>query len=382
MSTLTIAPEPKPKDSPRAESFYRPGLDIFRLLAFLLVFLAHGLIANINAPTQLGAIARAGEFGVCIFFFLSSYLITELLLKEKQENGGIAVRAFYIRRVLRIWPLYFAMIGVGLFLGHFSASHALSGAWLAALLLLCANWFTVGHGYPPGFLFPLWSISLEEQFYLVWPWLTKYLGSKVLGAISLLVIAAAYVVMVPLLAHGQSLDPGLWVNSFVQFQFFGLGALTALVLRGRVPRLGAFARLALLVAGLLCLRAAQAAVFEEDKGLPHDFAHIGPRFLVALVACLCLFFACLPMKGGRGHRFLVYLGKISYGLYVFHVLWLGVSRHVVARVLHGGGLSSQLAAMALALALTIASATVSYRYFESPFLRLKKRFTVVRSRPI
>ena len=61
------------------------------------------------------------------------------------------------------------MIAVGWFYGLFSPSHTLSFAWGAALLLLFTNWYTVGHGYPPGFLFPLWSISVEEQFYLAWP---------------------------------------------------------------------------------------------------------------------------------------------------------------------------------------------------------------------
>src|ERR1700761_1323002 len=106
-----------------AGSFYRPGLDIVRFVAFLLVFVAHGLLGSIQKTTQTGAIARAGEFGVCVFFFLSSYLITELLLREKGVTGTVRVRAFYARRVLRIWPLYFAMIAAGWIVGLVSASH-------------------------------------------------------------------------------------------------------------------------------------------------------------------------------------------------------------------------------------------------------------------
>ena len=87
---------------PRADSFYRPGLDILRVVAFLLVFLAHGLIRHLDKPTQLGAIGRPGKFGVCIFFFLSSYLITELLLREKNDTNTIRIPSFYVRRILRI----------------------------------------------------------------------------------------------------------------------------------------------------------------------------------------------------------------------------------------------------------------------------------------
>src|ERR1700733_16259701 len=130
----------------QAASFYRPGLDILRALAFLMVFVAHGLVWHLDKPTQIGAIARTGEFGVCIFFFLSSYLITELLLREKRDTHTILIPAFYMRRILRIWPLYFAMIGFGYFYGLFSPENTVSLAWGVSLVLLFTNWYTVGHG--------------------------------------------------------------------------------------------------------------------------------------------------------------------------------------------------------------------------------------------
>jgi peptidoglycan/LPS O-acetylase OafA/YrhL len=368
----------------RVDSFYRPGLDILRALAFLLVFVAHGLVWNLDKPTQLGAVGRAGEFGVCIFFFLSSYLITELLLREKRDTNTIHIPAFYVRRILRIWPLYFAMIGLGWFYGLFSPPHTVSLAWGAALMLLFTNWYTVGHGYPPGFLFPLWSISLEEQFYLLWPCIVKYLSPGSLLGISTMLMTAAYLTLARLLHQGQTLDPGIWVNSLVQFQFFALGTITAIVLRGRVPNLSKPLRWGLFVAGLLCLRAAHAAVYTNAPVLPHDFEHIAPRYLIALPGCLCLFFSCLQLPAGRLQKPFIYLGKISYGLYVFHVLWLGVAKDLIKHFV-GGHLSplpSQLSAMAIALPATVATGMISYRYLESPFLRLKKRFTVVRSRPI
>jgi peptidoglycan/LPS O-acetylase OafA/YrhL len=169
MSTSATAVIERESTQAQAESFYRPGLDVLRALAFLMVFIAHGLAWHLNKPTQIGAMARAGEFGVCIFFFLSSYLITELLLREKRDTGTILIPAFYVRRILRIWPLYFAMIAASCLYGLFAPAHAVSIAWTISLLLLFTNWYTAGHGYPPGFLFPLWSISLEEQFYLLWP---------------------------------------------------------------------------------------------------------------------------------------------------------------------------------------------------------------------
>jgi peptidoglycan/LPS O-acetylase OafA/YrhL len=368
----------------RVDSFYRPGLDILRALAFLLVFVAHGLVFEINRPTQAGAIARMGEFGVSIFFFLSSYLITELLLREKRDTGTIHVPAFYARRILRIWPLYFAMIAVGWFCGLFSPSHALSFGWGASLLLLFTNWYTVGHGYPPGFLFPLWSISVEEQFYLAWPLIVNYLSPGALLGTASLVMAAAYLTLALLLHTRQALDPAIWANSLVQFQFFALGTMTAIVLRGRVPNTPKAVRWALFVGGLLCMRAAQAAVYTDDLSLPHDFKHMAPGFLIVLAGCLCLFFSLLQLPAGRMQKPMIYMGKISYGLYVYHVLWLGVARHVTERLTAGrlSPITSHLCAMSLALPATIVTGMLSYRYLESPFLHLKKRFTVVLSRPV
>ncbi len=382
MVTVQVSPDANASRT-QADSFYRPGLDILRVLAFLFVFVAHGLVGSIEQHTQTGAIARSGEFGVCIFFFLSSYLITELLLREKRDTGTILIPAFYARRILRIWPLYFAMIGVGWLYGLVSPTHTLSVAWLLSLLLLFTNWYTVDHGYPPGFLFPLWSISLEEQFYLAWPWLVKRLSSKALLGISLALIAAAYVTIAVLLDRRVSLDPGLWVNSLVQFQFFALGTMTAVLLRGRVIRLSRPICYLLFATGLLCMRGAQAAV-AIDPVVPGDFLHIAPRYLVALLGCLCLFFSLLQAPAGKIQRPLIYLGKISYGLYVFHIVWLGLGRDVLERFSKGrlSPLTFQLTVMAVALPATIVTAMLSYRYLESPFLRLKKRFTLVSSRPV
>jgi peptidoglycan/LPS O-acetylase OafA/YrhL len=101
--------------------------------------------------------------------------------------------------------------------------------------------------------------------------------------------------------------------------------------------------------------------------------------------CLCLFFSLLQLPAGKLQRPFIYLGKISYGLYVYHVLCLGGSRLLVGRFEacgRLGPLTAELVAMALALPATIAMAMLSYRYLESPFLRFKKRFTVIRSRPV
>ncbi len=179
--------------------------------------------------------------------------------------------------------------------------------------------------------------------------MVKYLSPGGLLGIASLLLASAYLTLALLLGQKQTLDPAIWVNSLVQFQFFALGTMTAIGLRGRVPHLAKALRWGLFLAGLLCMRFAQAAVFANDPSLAQDFAHIAPRFLIALLGCLCLFFSLLPSTAGKMQKPFIYLRKISYGLYVYHVLWLDAAKHLPW---HFAGdlspLASQLGAMAIA----------------------------------
>ena len=159
--------------------FYHPELDVLRFFAFLMVFLHHAFPHDPRFWTTLGVpsflahivagIGATGAFGVSVFFVLSSYLITELLLREKDLMGTLDVRSFYIRRILRIWPLYFAFLALAVVLQWIVPGQHVTlraGLWFS---LLAGNWFIVFHGFPSSVIFPLWSVSIEEQFYITWP---------------------------------------------------------------------------------------------------------------------------------------------------------------------------------------------------------------------
>ena len=117
------APLPPAAKQPR---FYRPELDGLRFYAFLGVFVCHTLpneatfysILHLPMPWIWSAVVRSGAAGVDLFFVLSAFLITSLLLRERQDTGKISLRLFYIRRILRIWPLYFLVVGLGVVLAH------------------------------------------------------------------------------------------------------------------------------------------------------------------------------------------------------------------------------------------------------------------------
>ena len=118
-----------------------------------------------------------GAFGMGMFFLLSAFLITELLLRERQKTGTIHLRAFYIRRVCRIWPVYIFILVLSWTLGHlFPDSFWMSWRRAVAFFLMCGNWYVMFNGFLPFTTGHLWSISLEEQFYLLWP--TLALGGR------------------------------------------------------------------------------------------------------------------------------------------------------------------------------------------------------------
>src|SRR5690242_12425872 len=138
------------------ERFYRPELDVLRFFAFLGVFfyhlkprslppeiLRHSALPLVSTIVRLGKDSmEAGNFCVDLFFVLSSYLITELLVREKETRGFLDVRAFYIRRILRIWPLYFFFIALAYALQWFIPGQSFTWQYVLAFLLLCGNWIS------------------------------------------------------------------------------------------------------------------------------------------------------------------------------------------------------------------------------------------------
>jgi peptidoglycan/LPS O-acetylase OafA/YrhL len=326
--------------------FHRPELDVLRFGAFFLVFLHHALPhASGEYPAwgavaqALAAVARAGALGVDLFFALSSYLITELLLREHRTTGTLNIRAFYGRRVLRIWPLYYFALFV---LVPAMPGETLPTNYLAGFALLSGNWVCAFSGYPASSFSLLWSVSIEEQFYLAWPWLVRG-NVRRIGAIAVAMLAVASVTRVWLAATG-TVHPGVWCNTLARLDPIAGGALLAVW--GGAPK----PRLSLVCAGLCGLLIVGG--FADHSGWITVLTY--PAAAACAVAILSGVIGWSVWS--RRFRLLAYLGRISFGLYVFHAAAI------------------ELAGPVLALPLTIALATASYKYLETPFLRLKERF--------
>jgi peptidoglycan/LPS O-acetylase OafA/YrhL len=188
-------------------------------------------------------------------------------------------------------------------------------------------------------------------------------------------------------------DRVVWFNSFVQFECFAAGILLCLVLHGRLPRIKAWQRIALIVIAFNCW-------FYACFGLSSRFGNIGERnpgswslifgYALATLGCILLLVAFLGVTPKRLPRWAIYLGCISFGLYVYYGYVIYLTDHVIIRyvaTLKNPVIDSLkgpifLLNTGLTLGLTILIAALSYRYFETPFLKMKKRHSVIESQPI
>ena len=380
-----------------ARRLYLPQLDVLRFFAFTAVFFLHGVPAT-DPSTHTGmrqavsllqvTAQHAGANGIGLFFLLSAFLITELLLRERQSTGDIHLGLFYVRRILRIWPLYFLVFLLGLLLQPFAPDFRMPRWEVVSGLFFFLNWEFALRGWRWNPIFILWTISCEEQFYLVWPLLLKLLRRRWLPlacvVATLLVAAAAF------WPGGRFMQLGatefMWV-----FAYFPVGGLLALWVGSERPAKRMAWSVSMAMGGLLLWLA--GGVLTMPDGVRASTGWVLPvgRGIV-MFGTVMLFLAYLRSDPRRSPRSLAYLGKISYGLYVFHVM---VQEGVMAlmtlaglglRTGPGSSMSNALLVfgvkLPLAMAGTIGLAAVSYRFFETPFLRLKDRFALVRSRAV
>lgn len=383
--------EPAVAAAKPAERYYRPELDVLRFFAFLFVFITHrNDLAPIDAAAHpwLHAFTMIGVYGVPVFFLLSAFLISELLDRERSLTGSIDIRAFYVRRILRIWPLYFLVFfGLALLNIWLPGAGADSPVKWLYFMLFAGNWYITFNGWIEYPVNPMWSLSVEEQFYIAIPFLAL-LGRRALILVNIVVLAVAYAVIV---YYAQGFSPtsgfsGQWTNSFVQFQFFAGGMLLALVLKGRRPDWSMAVRLALFALAVAMWLTAYLA-FEIKADWPRSTVMQSlAGWPLILIGGALMLVSMLGMSPRILPRPLIYLGRISYGLYMIHIFFFWIvydkAGPWLTRAAQQAGLGEwrdSIGAL-IAFVATVICASLLYRFFEMPFLRLKKRFTAVPSR--
>ena len=370
--------------------FYFPELDAIRIFLFFGVWAYHSLprdsyfFAAHRFPAPLASLTisavKATMCSLDVFFILSAFLITELLLRERALKSAVDLKAFYFRRLLRIWPLYFFMIAVAVLLTRLDPAQGPSWSYVPFFLLFAGNWIMAFHGWRQAtFLAPLWSVSFEEQFYLLWPLVLRKASTKTIRNIAIGLLAVASLVRLTLLLRHVG-GASLWFNTFVRLDSIALGILLALLFHGRpTPRFGVPARLALLLLGTSAWLIVGHYCGLLDPFLTPAGGMIGYPLMSFGGAAIFLSFLGASQDGFSflKNPLLVYLGKISYGLYAFHQLALHLSERLFRQYHHP---FQWTLSWLSALAMTFLLAIVSFRWLESPFLRWKqKSFTHVPS---
>jgi peptidoglycan/LPS O-acetylase OafA/YrhL len=355
-----------------AQRLYLPALDGLRFFAFLLVLIHHVP----GAPAIISTLEARGWVGVELFFAISSFLFFTLLDAEDRARGSINIPHFFVRRLLRLYPL---MVAFPLFMllsegplgwpafGRFLGIAFFADNAITATTAAYNNISQAGH---------LWTLSYEFQIYLLIP--VAFLIRKAMGrrAFAWALLAAWLICAGARLAFLLSGTTylAIWVTPFLRPESTLLGIALSL---------GLFDRWRLSI--MVTIWALALIVF---LALPNIFqAGAGTMALypaAAILCCAVLWLAVRPGPFGRllSAPWLTYLGKISFGLYVFHLFGIDLAGRITDALGMAQGPESYFLRFAIAFGLTTAMATASYFGFERWFLLRKKRFTAIESRPI
>ncbi|MFA5507687.1 MAG: acyltransferase [Vulcanimicrobiota bacterium] len=373
------------------------GLNELRAIAALMVLVHHVELYKHRAgdpslfKTWLRVfIAHAGKNGVYIFFVLSGFLITYLLLEEKHRTGTISLKKFYLRRAYRIWPLYYLIVVISFFIlpvlawniGALQAEHHYFGRielltsssqnflqplglFLLFLPNLAIKWFPAVVGAAQ-----TWSVGVEEQFYLLWPVLIKHAKKKLLP---LMLIALSLLPIVVDASH--FISPGLpgrlsWWLSVLPINFMacgGIGAYLYFFHRDKIERL--FTNSWLFGLNSLVLLASL-------------FMTLNPLYFAIISTTTILFIIQESFRYNLRCKWLDNAGTISYGIYMYHPTIMFLSFAVInsLALVEADSALYHVAAYLVIVPATLAVSRLSYHGWEKKFIRIKnQKHTVIES---
>ncbi len=367
-----------------------PNLDAVRGFACLIVFVAHFFEyvnnRDLSAVEQWGyihLIQGAGAMGVSLFFVLSGFLITYLLIREKEARKTIHVGFFYMKRILRIWPLFFLIVLITFFIfplatgrydGELTRQHL---PWFLTFTInfdrILTNFFGIGNDCAG----VLWSVAVEEQFYIVWPLIVLIFRKRSFPIVAILIVIGSalfrHVYKTDndmLLYHTASVAGDLALGGLAAYYGFYSEAFRNFF-RNRPTWFRAS-----MLAGIVF-------VFANHYLLLHaPITAVAGRFILAFSFALLISDQCFgnPKQFSAGRiPFLSQIGNISYGIYCFHMfLVVGVLKFNLAMGYERLPALLFYLEMLSALLLTVGVSALSYRYFERPILNFRSRFDSMR----
>ena len=379
-----MTPATPPRNATAFKPRHVPALDGLRAIAVLMVLFAHFKEAT---PRWIWQVLHQGGFGVYLFFVLSGFLITRILLSEKEKTAYF--RNFYARRTLRIFPLYYGVLALQFWvlLPMFPTPHILADAhyqgWLWAYgynilaavkghLFFTSDWMVLGH---------FWTLAVEEQFYLVWPFIVLALCRESLLKLCVGIVALTPILRLAFYAAGAN---RYWVTMFTicQMDSLALGAVLAcLESSGRLNAFWPMARRVVLGLGAILVICSFFYPRSPESTLPLIFYHGAVALFFGAVVALA---ACGVFRW-VDNRVLREVGQKSYGMYVFHIplLVLAVRYiHLPSRLQQwvGHPYLADIIFFSAMIIITYVVAFISYNAYEKHFLRLKRFFGGDRSR--
>ena len=330
-------------------------------------------------------IAYSSALGVVFFFVLSGFLITFLLLKEKEQNNSIAIKKFYLRRALRIWPLYYLIFILGFFILPYLDFFAVPGQDIFFQQNFWGNLLLYAF-FMPNLAFSIyttavpnigqsWSIGVEEQFYLLWPLLIRKSKNVLKSILWITSIIIALKGLILLSAPFVKLDALVVLKKFLamsKLECMALGGLGAYVLFSNKEKiLRIVYRPISQITSVVILPILIYFTPTAFEDILHLFFSIS--FLVIILNVASNEKSILKFE----NRIFQYLGRISYGFYMFHVMCIVFTIHFLDKYI---GLDNDISKpqhlllYGISFLLTVAVSSLSYHIFEKAFIRLKDKY--------
>ena len=367
---------------------YFKNLNSFRFFAAFFVIIHHVELflikENLIQFYSLKIIKGAGQIGVTFFFVLSGFLITYLLLHENRMTQNISIKNFYLRRILRIWPLYYLLVILGFFLFpnipsiYKNAQNILNERFYQKLIEFIAfipN-FTLSKFNEVPFASHLWSIGVEEQFYLIWPIIIKFLKNKLNAMLyiifGMLFLKAQYFIFNSLLEF--DID---FFNTFREFlrltrlECMAIGGIGAYILHNKKHNILnlIFSKWVQYITYILI---SILIIFNILIPLLHNYIY-SFLFIILILNISSNSKSLINLENKTLH----YLGKISYGLYMYHPICIAISFWIMRNVyidLIDISYFDILILSVISFTLTFFVSIISYHFIESKFLKLKTYF--------
>jgi len=353
-----------------------PELDTLRGVAILGVVFLHGIYSSTShlhftgRALRLIQLTQPGWLGVNLFFVLSGFLITGILLDSKASARYFG--NFYTRRALRILPAYYALLILLALVGHSSWTY------LALCFVYLANVTTL-FGIPEDYG-PLWSLAVEEHFYLLWPLVVRYLSPRQVGAVAAL-IAAATAAARALAFHGGHVS-GLGSFTWLVADGLALGSVLAVLVRGTLSRsqLWGLCGLTIVLGTMAALLGGPFGIVTRDRLLGAALQYTVIHVIFTGILLLFLLIGTSRWRAFVNIGWLQFFGFISYGLYLVHLLAFRLYDRLCMTfapsfLLTSGRSDLLLLRFAIAGGAAVVAAYLSRVYFEDYFLRLKQRLS-------